>query len=74
MLLVRTEAHYLGKGAIFARAAVPLLLSAGSAAGGYAAAQSTGASFYTYSIYGGIPSTEGILVHMFLLGFLTPVN
>ncbi len=67
VLLVRTEAHYLGKGAIFARAAVPLLLSAGSAAGGYAAAQSTGASFYTYSIYGGIPSTEGILVQMFLL-------
>jgi hypothetical protein len=71
VLLVRAEAHYLGKGVIFARAAVPLLLSAGSAAGGYPAAQSTGASFYTYSIYGGLPSSEDILVQRFLLNSST---
>jgi hypothetical protein len=67
VLLVRAEAHYMGKGAIFARAAIPILLAAGSAAGGIAVAQSTGASFYTYTAFGAAPSSDVIMVQMFLV-------
>ena len=67
VLLVRAEAYYLGKGAIFARAAIPLLLSAGSAAAGAAGASASGASSYSYSIYGAPPSSDVILVQMFLV-------
>ncbi|MGO9199651.1 MAG: hypothetical protein ACLQM8_03820 [Limisphaerales bacterium] len=67
VLLVRAEARYLGAGRLISRAAVPLLLTAGSAAGGYAAAKSAGASFYTYSVFGPPASSDAILVQMFLV-------
>ena len=67
VLLVRAEAHYLSGGAVFVRSAIPLLLTAGSAAGSYAVAQSLGASFYTYSVFGVAPSKDAILVQMFLV-------
>jgi hypothetical protein len=68
ILFVRVEAHYVGKGAIFMRAAVPILLSAASAAGGMAAAQSAGSPVYVYNVYGGMDtSSDLILVQMFLV-------
>jgi hypothetical protein len=67
VLLVRAEAHYLGGGRLFARAVLPIVLSAGSAAAGFGAAQATGGSSYMYQIYGAPPMSDMIQVQLFLV-------
>jgi len=68
VLFVRAEAHYLSGGARFARVAIPILLSAASAAAaGVAAAQASGPSFYPYYILGVAPTQDLVLAQGFLV-------
>jgi hypothetical protein len=67
VLLVRAEARYVGGGTVFVRTAIPLLLTAGSAAAGYSVANATGSPSYTYTVFGPAPSSDAVLVQMFLV-------
>jgi len=67
VLFVRAEAYYLGSGARFARAAVPILLMAGSAAAGAAAAGAAGSPVFVYGVYGPAPNQDFLHAQYFLV-------
>jgi hypothetical protein len=62
VVLVRAEAYYLGTGTQIVRAAVPILLTAASAAGGAAVAASAGAPLYVYPVFGPITANEDAMI------------
>jgi len=66
-LFLRAEAHYLGGGTRFVRAAVPVLLTAASAAGGMAAAGSIGSPVFVYTVHGPLPTQDTVVAQAFLV-------
>jgi hypothetical protein len=67
ILFLRGEAWYEGKGKKILKGLLPILLTAGSVSIGYNAAINSGASGFAFNIFGALPSTNTVLLQMFLV-------